>query len=317
LMARQASSTAPQVAYSFSGHETFTFRYTWLPKAARHLPEHPDLFVTDDAMVTLGVGKNMTKSIKYWCEAMEIIRRVDRRGHAEMETFGRNLLDPEGWDPYLEDPGTLWLLHWQLVKNPKRTSTWHLAFTRWNAERFTTDRLVNWLGRVVGNKRPRAQVTAASLRRDVEVFVRTYTPSRTPKGSLAEDTFDCPLIELGLIREEERGVYGFARGQKPTLPDEIFVYALVEFWNNVAQRQSTLSFEDIMYGAGSPGAAFRLSDNALAERLERLPTWVGLSYDDTAGLRIVLRRNRNSDGELDPTRALERYYGRGRAAMSS
>jgi hypothetical protein len=268
-------------------------------------------------MVALGVGKNMTRSIKYWCEAMGIIRRVGSRGHAEMESFGRNLLGPEGWDPYLEDPGTLWLLHWQLVKNPIRTSTWHLAFTRWNAERFTTGQLVDWLGRVVANERPRAQATAASLRRDVEVFVRTYTSSRTKKGSPMEDTFDCPLVELGLIREEERGVYGFARGQKPTLPDEIFVYALVEFWNSVAQQQSTLSFEDIMYGAGSPGAAFRLSDNALAERLERLPTWEGLSYDDTAGLRIVLRRKHNSDGELNPTRALERYYGRAPAVMSA
>lgn len=316
-MARPATGTASQVDYSFSGHETFTFRYTWLPKAARHLPGCPDLFVTDEAIVTLGVGKNMTRSIRYWCEAMGIIRRVGRRGHAEMKSFGRNLLDPEGWDPYLEDPGTLWLLHWQLVKNPIRTSTWHLAFTRWNAERFTTEKLVGWLERVVANERPRTKATSASLRRDVEVFVRTYTSSRTKRGSPAEDTFDCPLVELGLIREEERGVYEFARGPNPTLPDEIFTYALIEFWNGVAEQQSTLSFEDIMYAAGSPGAAFRLSDNALAERLERLPKWAGLSYDDTAGLRIVLRRKRNSDGDLDPTRALEHYYGRAPAVASA
>jgi hypothetical protein len=259
-------------------------------------------------MVTLGVGKNMTKSIRYWCEAMGIIRRVDRRGHAEMEPFGRDLLGPEGWDPYLEDPGTLWLLHWQLVKNPVRTSTWHLAFTRWNAERFTTDRLVGWLERVVADERPRAQATAASLRRDVEVFVRTYTSSRAKRGLPAEDTFDCPLVELGLIREEERGVYAFARGQKPTLPDEILAHAVIEFWSSTARQQSTLSFEEIMYGAGSPGSAFRLSDNALAERLERLPPWSGLSYDDTVGLRLILRRERDSES-LDSMRALRHYYG--------
>lgn len=316
-MVRPASSTSSQIDYSFSGHETFTFRYTWLPKAARHLPGSPALFVADDAMVTLGVGKNMTKSIRYWCEAMGIIRRVDKRGHAEMASFGHKLLDSDGWDPYLEDPGTLWLLHWQLVKNPIRTSTWHLAFTRWRPERFTVDQLVDWLERVVADERPRARATASSLRRDIEVFIRTYASSRTKRGAPAEDIFDCPLVELGLIREEERGVYGFARGQKPTLPEEIFVYALVEFWNNVAQQQSTLSFEDIMYGAGSPGAAFRLSDNALAERLEHLPTWAGLSYDDTAGLRLVLRRKCSSDEEIDPTYALERYYGRDFAGVNS
>ena len=314
-MARPASSTVSQVDYSFSGHETFTFRYTWLPKAARHLSGCPDLFVSDDAMVTLGVGKNMTKSIRYWCEAMEIVRRVGRRGHVEMESFGSNLLASDGWDPYLEDPGTLWLLHWQLVKNPVRTSTWHLAFTRWNPESFTTDQLVGWLEGVVANECPHAKATSASLRRDVEVFIRTYTPSRTRRDYPAEDTFDCPLVELGLIREEEKGVYRFARGPNPTLPDEIFAYALIEFWNNVAQQQSTLSFEDIMYGTGSPGAAFRLSDNALAERLEGLSAWTGLVYDDTAGRRIVLQRGHDSGEELEPIRALERYYRRGSAVM--
>lgn len=250
----------------------------------------------------------MVRSIRYWGEATEVVERVDKKGNARVTEFGDRLLGPDGWDPYLEDPGTLWLLHWQLVRNPIRSSMWHIAFTRWSSERFTRERLIDHVSRLVALEQPRTQATEASLRRDVEVFLRTYTPSRTRRDLPPEDTFDCPLVELGLIRNRDDGVCEFVRGQKATLPDEIFLYALTDYWDSAASRQETLSFENILYGAGSPGAAFRLSENALAERLERLPGWANFGYDDTAGLRVVLRRDGNRDGQSEPMRVLERYY---------
>jgi hypothetical protein len=103
-----------------------------------------------------------------------------------------------------------------------------------------------------------------------------------------EDTFDWPLVELGLLIETERGVYRFARGPKPKLPDDIFRYALIDYWMVRAPNTSSLSFEAILHGPGSPGGAFKLSENALAERLERLLDWTGLTLSDTAGTRNVL-----------------------------
>lgn len=94
-----------ETKYSFSGHETFPFRYTWLPKGVRHLQDRPSLFVADDALVTLGVGKNMVKSIRYWCEATEVIERVDKKGSVRVTELGEKLLGPERWDPYLEECG--------------------------------------------------------------------------------------------------------------------------------------------------------------------------------------------------------------------
>lgn len=51
--------------YNFSGHETFPFRYTCLPKDAHGLERYPDLFTREDALIHLGVGKNMVASIRY------------------------------------------------------------------------------------------------------------------------------------------------------------------------------------------------------------------------------------------------------------
>jgi hypothetical protein len=54
----------------FSGHETFACRYAWLPKALQAIQSDPRVFADDDeAIVELGVGKNMVRSIRFWVEA--------------------------------------------------------------------------------------------------------------------------------------------------------------------------------------------------------------------------------------------------------
>src|SRR5262245_2132233 len=65
---RMTTLTQPNTTcnYRFSGHETFPCRYTWLPKAVARLQAKPTLFADeDDAMVQLGVGKNMARAIRF------------------------------------------------------------------------------------------------------------------------------------------------------------------------------------------------------------------------------------------------------------
>ena len=135
--------------YAFSGHQTFPFRYAWLPKGVGAVREDPEAFLQPDALVRLGVGKNMVASIRFWCEALGLLDMRGRRGvltplgeflfgTASPAASGRTSRRVrEGADPYLEDPGTLWLLHWQLASRPYPASTWHLAFTRWGESVFT------------------------------------------------------------------------------------------------------------------------------------------------------------------------------------
>jgi hypothetical protein len=53
----------------FSGHETFACRYAWLPKAYRALNANPGQFSDEDgAMVELGLGKNMVRSLRFRTE---------------------------------------------------------------------------------------------------------------------------------------------------------------------------------------------------------------------------------------------------------
>lgn len=69
--------------YRISGHETFPCRYTWLPKAVRGMKE---LFSDDeDAMVALGVGKNMVRSIRFWSQVAGIVRTTKGAGYSLTE----------------------------------------------------------------------------------------------------------------------------------------------------------------------------------------------------------------------------------------
>jgi hypothetical protein len=108
---------------SFAGHETFPFRYTWLRRAADFVRCEPEAFGREDAMVRLGVGKNMVRSMRHWALASGVLEEdksvVNNRGRfLKVTDFGERLLGPEGWDPFLEDTASMWLLHACLSSTP-------------------------------------------------------------------------------------------------------------------------------------------------------------------------------------------------------
>lgn len=294
------------ITLSFSGHESFPFRYTWMPKAVRHLLDDPHVFRRDNATVLLGVGKNMVRSIRHWAVTLGVAAPTDRRGKMEVTVLGRRLFGPSGWDPSLEDLGTLWLLHWQLAHRPEKASTWYLVFNRWNHAYFTKRQLTEWLleiARSVSGTR----ATVTTIRRDVDVFVRTYRPSEAPQSVPLEDTFDCPLAELNLLEEVDTGLFGLMPAYRPSIPIEVFTYATLCYWSKHAPSQRTLTFETLHLAPGSPGQVFRLSEGDIASRLERLPSSSGLEYDETAGRRVLIRR----DPSVEPLEVLAEYYRQG------
>ena len=69
-MALQAITSLLPPNPSFAGHQTFAVRSGWLKKGLDGLSDPTaggaTLFTRDDALVTLGVGKNMVQSIRHW-----------------------------------------------------------------------------------------------------------------------------------------------------------------------------------------------------------------------------------------------------------
>ena len=281
----------------FAGHETFTLRYGWLKKAVDATGERPDVFSQDDALVTLGVGKNMVRSIRHWGLVTGVLEEdagvSNNRGRfIRPSGLGSLLFGPQGFDPYLEDAGTLWLLHWQLAGNPDGPTTWYWAFNLFNEVEFTKDKLIGDI-RALSRQSGWSRVADSSLRRDLDCFIRTYVHSRATRTVVLEETLDCPLAELGLIQElEANRFYVFTRGERASLPPAVFTYALLVFWERTASQREAITFDEVSYRPGSPGRVFKLSEDALSEYLDRVEscTQGAVSYSVTAGLRQLYRR---------------------------
>ena len=261
---------AAVVHHSFSGHETFPFRYPWLKKGFDAVLEDGDGFLRDDAITTLGVGKNMVRSIRHWCLAAGILEESpdERGGGLRASRLGTLLLADDGLDPYLEDPATLWLLHWQIASHRGRATTWFWTFSHFHEPEFTREALTSALFKWTQTL-PGKLVAESSLKRDVEVFLRTYVPSRQSRGGIAEDSLDCPLVELGLITQPSDGhAYRFRRGAQQGLPDGILLYAVLCFWEAFSPTAGTLALHDLARQPGSPGRLFKIDESSLVERLE-------------------------------------------------
>jgi hypothetical protein len=296
---------------SFCGHETFPFRYAWLKKGLDAVISDPAVFNRDEAMTVLGVGKNMVRSIRHWCLAAGVIEEVtlpkSRTSQLQPTGIGIALFADDGWDPYLEDPATLWLLHWQLASTIRRASTWYWAFSHVHEPEFTKDALFSALSTwavAAGVKR----ISPASLRRDIDCFLRTYVPSHKPATAVLEDTLDCPLAELGLIREAgERGLFQFNRGPKSELPDTVVLHAVLDFWDRSFPANNSMSLKDVAHRPGSPARLFQMDEHCLASRMEGAAdlTQGAINFDDTAGLRQLYRRT-----DVSRFAMLEAYYGR-------
>jgi len=302
----------------FAGHETFTLRYGWLKKAVDATGQRDDVFLRDDALVTLGVGKNMVRSIRHWGLVTGILEGnnsvPNNRGRSiRPSPLGSLLFGPRGLDPYLEETGTLWLIHWQLAGNPEGPTTWFWVFNHLAEAEFTKEKLLSELLSLadqVGWKR----VAESSLKRDIDCFLRTYVPSRTNRTVVLEETLDCPLAELGLIQElEANHVYGFARGEHASLPLPVFAYALLTYWDRTAAQRNALTFDEVAYRPGSPGRVFKLSEDALADYLDRIETCTNgaITYGVTAGLRQLYRRS-----DCTALDVLRSHYGRRRRRTS-
>jgi hypothetical protein len=179
-------------------------------------------------------------------------------------------------------------MHWMVAGRAKRTTTWYWGFNCFSAQTFERDGLVGELTDYCRSTEKQG-ASAATIRRDVECFIRTYVPR--VGASFAEELTEPLLGELGLIQQIGRSTFAFRRGPKPTLPDAVFLFGLLDFWERFSPRASTLAFEAIAYEPGSPGRVFKLDENSVAERLTNVDriTRGGISASDTAGLRQVVK----------------------------
>lgn len=254
---------------TFARHDSFHPRYGWLKKAY----DFYDDLSAPDAAVRLGVGKNMVTAIRYWGMACGVLRESGKRGGLKPTTLGDNLFDRGGYDPFLESPATLWLLHWQLLRRPSHATAWYFAFFHFHANSFSSDELLAALMAYRDRHFPAARAADSSLQKDVTCLLRMYAHGSGRAREVPEEALDSPFRELDLIRRgSEAHRFAFHVGAKRSLPPTLIAMACVDFLLQGSSGHEpgarSIGIERLLNDAGAPGRAFKLSESALCDALE-------------------------------------------------
>ncbi|MFM7270344.1 MAG: DUF4007 family protein [Actinomycetes bacterium] len=252
----------------FARHETFQPRFGWLKKAVDAALRDPDAFNNEDAVVALGVGKNMVKSMRFWGTAHKLLVPAREAGSRQLlsvpTVIGRALLADDGWDPYSEFDGTQWLLHWMLLSPPSIAPVWWLALNEFSALEFDDDELSAF----VIDRTLSLDVGEAAIRKDVACFIRMYLGGRSARSTF-DDAVDCPTRSLQLLVEGvDHGRIRFNVGRKASLPPAIAAFASLDFVARAGGGGRTISVSSLAAEPGTPGQVFKLGEQELLHLLE-------------------------------------------------
>lgn len=307
----------------FSGHDTFPLRYGWLYKAVNLLinnsknAKSSDDFVRD-AIVSLGVGKNMVNAIRYWAEMTDVISSslVNSRSQLAVTDLGNFLFKEDASygnaDPYLEKTGSIWLLHYRLNASIDFLTSYRYFFNYCNFQSFEKPKLVDEIMSSTISLTNMEVGKKSTVKKDVDCFLHTYSKKTRQSKAVDEDHFASPLSELGLITEVSGGFCVSELTERPSLPTEIFAYALCRFVGNETAESgvNTIDFDSLLSKPCSPGRIFRLSEQGLSNKLDDLASISNgkVSWTDSLGLRQIM-----VDPFLKkfPAQFLDDYYGDG------
>lgn len=276
--------------YIFSGHESFPCKSLWLKKGYDFIRNNYD-FNAPDSVVQLGVGKNMVASIRYWMKAFGLTR------NDELRPLAHYLFDTQnGKDPYIENLGTLWLLHYLLVSTGEAT-LYYLIFVELQKERklFQRHHVVNLVKRVMTEDGKQNLFNDNTVKKDIGTFLQNYV---LPQKSKSLDDYGSLLIDLDIIRVDEEGKsYLFNIEGKRKIPWQIFLYAIIVSKGN----ENTISYDLLQ----DIGLSFCMSDIEVIEMCKDIEAHNSndVRYSDTAGMRQLQFIN-----EISRERVLNEYY---------
>lgn len=282
----------------FSGHESFPCRTLWLKKGYDFIKNNGN-FNADDAVVTLGVGKNMVSAIRYWYKVFGF-------NSEKFDWIADYLFDNNnGKDKYLEDLATLWLLHFLIIYFNDAT-LYNMFFAMFQRERKVFDRehILNFVKRKLTEAQKETAFNENTVKRDIATLLLNYC---LPKKPQSNDEYSTLLLDLDLIRQTDKTDkhdqqnnfdYYFNIEGKRKVTDEIFLFAVI-----VANEGNTkvIDYELLQ----EIGLIFCMTDletiDMLKSLTEKYPE--NISYTDHAGLKTLSILK-----PLEPIEILNNYY---------
>ncbi|MEC0174341.1 DUF4007 family protein [Paenibacillus favisporus] len=254
---------------AYARHQSFYLRDKWFSKGLRAVDQDSRFFFNEFSFETIGLGKNMVESLKYWLIAFNVIEERTRegiRGHYLTE-LGKTLYDD---DKLLQRNETLAILHYHLTRNINDQSTvfeWY--FNKYKETSVSKPDLlksfVTWV-----SQNEAKEISEKSLKRDIDCLIQFYT--KAPNENDPEDVIFCPFSRLYLMECIHSGE-GFDTIKKITPEiDSVGIIPLyyVLLSHQAANEVDLISVDEILNREYLLGKTFNLSRNKIIEALNIL-----------------------------------------------
>lgn len=288
----------------FKAHESFFIRKGWLYKGLRNVKKQPELFSSKNINPSdvLGIGTNMVRSLRYWLQVTGLTNEVLSGGRHQEPTELANII----WehDRYMEEIGTLWLLHYKLASNSEDATAWYFLFNEFSMKEFSKDDFVEMVD--VYAKINGSETAQSSLEGDFDCLMNTYVSrlKSNPEKVNPENNIDCPIGELNLIDivDKKKKIYRKTAPKKGRL-NPLIVLAVIIDRAKINRSGTEIKINTILTEKNNAGKIFNLDVIALTEILYELQKLGCIKVNRTAGLDVI-----KLDDELTFESTVKAYY---------
>lgn len=266
------------IKYKFSGHETFYIRKGWLYKGLKNLESNPCVFTDKNVNTsdTFGLGVSMVKSLRYWLQAVGLTKE-ERVKNATQISFTELGSIIDNYDKYMEEIGTLCLLHYKLATNKEMATSWYYFYNEFAMHEFVKEDFIDSLTTHLKFK----QIPIPkSLESDYTCILNTYIPK---SSSDPEDNMECPLSELGLIELKDKKTYKKSAPKDGLIPAHVMLAMIVDQHPN----ESEIKIADLLKEKNNVGKLFNLDFISLTSYLDKMQIAGLIQVVRTAGLDVI------------------------------
>ena len=279
------------IKLTFSGHDTFHCRHLWLKKGYDFI-KRGNRFSQENAVLELGVGKNMVSAIGFWMKAFGLLTSEGKLTEVADYIFN----DVNGKDPYIEDEGTLWLLHHLLVKTDY-ASIYNWIYNEFRREKieFTKEHFISFVSRKIDEYNLN-QISKNTIATDFEVFIKMYAVPESTKDK--EENLTGLLTELNLLQKVTLS-FSIPNDEKNNIPEEIILFSILDNDDFI----NSISLYSLEHEKNHVGSVFAINRSGLVNKIESIVAnnklrKFRITYNDHAGIKELQIREKPNKYEV-------------------
>lgn len=271
----------------FRAHDTFFIRKGWLSKGMKYVHNKPTVFIDklENPMDVLGIGSNMVKALRYWLQAVGLTQEsASGRRIQSFTQLGESVFK---CDRFIEEIGTLHLLHYKLVSNKTEATAWYYFFNEFSMSEFSREDFVSSIQNYIMMQEGENAVAIRSLNDDFTCIINTYLPKQKA-GTIKdnpENNIDCPFGDLGFI--------DIVNKNKHTYKKVISTSANIDPWialaviTDQAEGKKEISLNELLTAPCNIGKIFNLDAITMIDLLRNVERLGEIKIIRTAGLDII------------------------------